>query len=891
MAEKVDTTIRDIFASIDPEGMRLKAEIEVPDNFFRHLLDYFMERGYLTTLPEREKFVDYRALAKENPKLMDGKKDAIPRDVTWLKVMRLPIHPSEAKEYDLLSRWQSALSSLHTWGHRLIFLLQRKNGETGMYLGTTALSRSSSAQQALAQFNEVARNSMPGIDLHPLVTPKERLEFGVNLSDHKAIGAITGIPSLRKNSQFGILQTLDQIAFGLQNIGGDDCDYSLMVIADPVCDEDISDAINNYRKLGSEIHTDVLRTATDGTNRSEAKTSNVGLGAIAGALGIGLGFIAQAAGSIAGSLGGIFSKSITKTVGSTTSTSTQYLDKFAEYAEKLTDFHCQRLQRGRNLGFWNTGIYVMGQTNHDVNTVMGMLRAVYSGDESFIEPIRAHLLNPSSGALDIVQRCDLIPFVSEKAPVEVQKADWNVLGSLYQYVSTPLNTEELSIATSLPRRDVPGLRFVKTSVRFASNPAPVQGDSIYLGKIVDTGVVQKNAYRIDPNALVRHAIVAGSTGSGKSTTCKNIIQEVLSRDVPVMIVEPAKDDYVRWAIGLNAKIDADASLSDEEKERRKFRIYMPGAEYFDGVKLNRLKLNPFEPAAVQDAPIDMMTRCEQMIALFNASLPASDVLPVLIDESLYRYVHEQVGDAFLGGDMPRMRDYPRLDGVIETARRVLAARGYDKKVQDDIRAALETRFAYLTRGKRGLVLNVNNSTDFNELFGGPVVINLSKVAGMKDKALIMSVLVLALYEYRVSAYTYDAAYRESARMNKLIHLTVVEEAHNLLKKPAVDYGATGNPQEAVAELFGNMLSEIRSYGQGMMIVDQIPSRLIPDAIKNTNYKIVHRLTAPDDYSTMAAGLALREDQRQVIPSLGVGDALICGDLDDAATWVRMDKPS
>jgi DNA helicase HerA-like ATPase len=110
-------------------------------------------------------------------------------------------------------------------------------------------------------------------------------------------------------------------------------------------------------------------------------------------------------------------------------------------------------------------------------------------------------------------------------------------------------------------------------------------------------------------------------------------------------------------------------------------------------------------------------------------------------------------------------------------------------------------------------------------------------------------------------------------------------------KPSADIGNSGNPQQAVADLFSNLMSEIRSYGQGIMIVDQIPTRLVADAIKNTNYKIVHRLTAPDDCAAMAAGLALRADQEKVIPALGVGDAIICGDMDDAAAWVRLNDPN
>ncbi|HPR78626.1 MAG TPA: DUF853 family protein, partial [Candidatus Limiplasma sp.] len=465
------------------------------------------------------------------------------------------------------------------------------------------------------------------------------------------------------------------------------------------------------------------------------------------------------------------------------------------------------------------------------------------------------------------------------------------LGEIYQYVSTPLNTEELSIATSLPRRDVPGLRFIKTAVRFASNAALAVGDVIHLGSIMDAGIQQSTSYTIDMNALVRHALVTGSTGSGKTTTCKNIINEVLAKDVPVLIIEPAKDEYVRWALEYNHRLDDDQSLNEAQRAQRRFDIYMPGMEMMDGVHLKRLKLNPFQPAAIEDAPIDMMTRVEQITALINASLPVADVLPVLIDETLFTYAMKSLGTEASKNEQAQRDEYPRLDGVMATARQVLAARGYDKRVQDDIGAALQTRFSYLTRGKRGDILNVNRSTDAQQLFGHPTVINVSRLASAKDKALIMSILLLSLYEFRISAYTYDESYRVKMQQNKLSHLTVIEEAHNLLMKPVMDTSGAGNPQQVVADLFTNILSEIRSYGQGMMIVDQVPTRLIADAIKNTNYKIVHRLVAPDDCTVMAAGLALRPDQVSTIAALSIGDAIVCGDMDDAAAWVHLNKPA
>ncbi|MCL2513900.1 MAG: hypothetical protein FWF08_08355, partial [Oscillospiraceae bacterium] len=284
-----DTSIKDIFTSINKDSKRLTTDISVPNDFYQELLDYFLERGYLNALPEREKFIDFRVMEKEHPDLFANDKklkhEADFKNITWLKVERLPIHPSESKEYDLLSRWQSVLSTLHTWGHRFIFLLQRKRGETNIYLGAVSLSRSLSSKQALEQFKEAASSGMPGIDLRPVLSGSEKMDFVSNLEDNKTVGAVTGIPSFKKESNFGILQTLDQLAFGIRDINGNERDFSLMVVADPVNDETVSRTISKFRKLGSEIHLDVSRNLSTGENYTEGKSSSFGIGGVVSSIG------------------------------------------------------------------------------------------------------------------------------------------------------------------------------------------------------------------------------------------------------------------------------------------------------------------------------------------------------------------------------------------------------------------------------------------------------------------------------------------------------------------------------------------------------------------------------------------------------------------------------
>lgn len=887
---EIDVTPRDLLKKINVKDQMLDLDVNIPDSFFQTLLEQFFEREYLNDTHEKQ--FQY-SNAKGLPKIQ------------WVQIERLPIHPNQNESYDLLTRWQGVLSSLHVWNYRLIFLLLRKDGQTKIYLGTTSDDKNVTPEVALEQIKEATAASMPGIGLKTL----SKQEIGDYISDSlrsfKEAGSVTGIPSFQKVDDNTLLQTLDPLAFGVRDSNGIEKDYALVVVSEPIKDSDIADIIARYRTLGSKIHTAVKMTGSQTSGQSRSKSEMAAARSGLGILGTVLGSIIGASipfgqsgnflfqgmnlgSSLGNSLAGFFGLDAQVTANGSATVNTDFLDKFAEYAEKMTDKHVERLTEGRNLGFWNTGVYVLGNLPKDVVTVTGMLRSIYSGEDTYLEPIRLHLFNHDSRAKEIIsEQFKLLPLADidlskEAGNLSFHDGQWHLLGKEYQYISTPLNTKELSLATSLPRRDVPGLRFVKTAVRFANNPAVINEDKIQIGNLVDTGVIQNTTYDIDPNSLIRHALIAGGTGSGKSTTCKRILSEVLKNDTPVMIIEPAKDDYVRWAIEMNK------SLPDEKK----FKIYMPGISDFEGVKTEELKINGFAPAYTKGAKVDLLQHSETFATLLNACLPSEDVIPILIEEVVYEQLKMTCNEEnidFEDSENDPLLKYPDIDNMIATANMVMDRKNYEDKVKSNMKEVLLTRFKSLKRGTRGKILNTKESVNYDELFNGNVVINISKFSGSKDKALIMSLIMNALYEYRISKYNNDSEYRKKAQKNKLMHLCLVEEAHNVLLKPEGPK-ASGSPQNAVADLFGNMLSEVRGYGQGFMIVDQVPTRLIDDAIKNTNYKIVHRLSAPDDQDVMARCMAFREDQTYIIPSLEKGNAIICGDEDDAAVWVKIPAP-
>ena len=86
-----------------------------------------------------------------------------------------------------------------------------------------------------------------------------------------------------------------------------------------------------------------------------------------------------------------------------------------------------------------------------------------------------------------------------------------------------------------------------------------------------------------------------------------------------------------------------------------------------------------------------------------------------------------------------------------------------------------------------------------------------------------------------------------------------------------------------------MISEVRAYGQGIVVAEQIPSKLAPDVMKNTNLKIVHRIIAKDDRESIGQTMNLNEEQQNHLGVLTPGMAAIYAEGADHAYLVRLEN--
>ena len=145
--------------------------------------------------------------------------------------------------------------------------------------------------------------------------------------------------------------------------------------------------------------------------------------------------------------------------------------------------------------------------------------------------------------------------------------------------------------------------------------------------------------------------------------------------------------------------------------------------------------------------------------------------------------------------------------------------------------------------------------------------SISRVGAVETKSLIMGLVVMKLQEYRMS---------NADEMNsELKHITVLEEAHNLLKKTSTEQSAdSSNMVGKSVEMLTNAIAEIRTYGEGFIIVDQAPNLLDIAAIRNTNTKIVLRLPESTDREITGGSIALQDAQFDELSKLPTGVAAV-----------------
>ena len=423
---------------------------------------------------------------------------------------------------------------------------------------------------------------------------------------------------------------------------------------------------------------------------------------------------------------------------------------------------------------------------------------------------------------------------------------------------------EIPVMMGLPYKSVSGVTST-SSAEFGRNVFTKESSksarNIDIGAISHMGEVFANSrVRLDLESLSAHCFITGSTGSGKSNTTYKIIDELTAakNDVKFLVIEPAKGEY-KLAFGGMPGIN----------------IFTTNPKYY-----NMLSINPF----AFHEEVHVLEHLDRLIEIFSACWPLYAAMPALLKASFEQAYINHGWDLNHSVYVNRGNGkFPSFMDIVEILPVLLDKSEYSAQTKGDYVGSLVTRVQSLTNGLLGQIFT-GDAIDDDILFDQNTIVDLSRIGSTETKALLMGVLILKLSEYRQSTATGTNC--------PLKHVTILEEAHNLLKRTSSEQSQeSANVQGKSVEMISNSIAEMRTYGEGFIIVDQSPSAVDISAIKNTNTKIIMRLPEASDRDAVGRAVGLNEDQILELSKLDKGVAAIYQNNWLEAVLTKIDKCS
>lgn len=413
------------------------------------------------------------------------------------------------------------------------------------------------------------------------------------------------------------------------------------------------------------------------------------------------------------------------------------------------------------------------------------------------------------------------------------------------------------------RGGIPGIKVKQQAPDFHPGRIhlTVPKGSISLGRFGSTGWAFEPA-----NAFTKHCLITGFTGSGKTVTVLSLLHQFwIDCNIPFLVIESAKQEY-RGLLRVEGFDDTD-----------NLRVYTLGNEV-----CAPFRLNPFEllPGVRVEAHISKLQTC------FEGALPPIGPLSSLIHEALlivYREKGWRLTDQCSRPGEKVWRSFPTMSDFARVVQELITVRGYQGEIRDNLTAAISGRIKPLTLGSKGRMFDTQHSIPApTDLFNIPTILELNDL-NQDDKALVVMFLLTLLREYRETA---------PALAGELKHVTVVEEAHNVLEDVQSKGSAEGSSADTrykAVQSFCNMLAEIRSLGEGLIIADQSPEKLAPDAMRNTNVQIAHQLRDSRDREAIAKAMIMDDEQRDFLGKLAPGNAALFVTGLEKATFIQVPK--
>lgn len=528
----------------------------------------------------------------------------------------------------------------------------------------------------------------------------------------------------------------------------------------------------------------------------------------------------------------------TATVSDGTGQSVQYTYVNKAIENLLTDIQREidKLKQAECSGAFSCAAYFIAGDNAVANRAASLYKSIVLGSGRAANGLHINLWDRDEDTQRILKFLMHLEHPMIRAADDTATVQTVSTGTLLPSVLMPLYY-------LMPLKPLTGIA-VTEHAQFSRDVFQVSGrggKQITIGNLYHMGIEQKEIpIKMDVESLSMHSFITGTTGKGKSTAIYQLLDRLHGQGVHYLIIEPAKGEYKHVFGNLHG-----------------VHVYGTNPEYTP-----LLHTNPFS------FPVGMhvLEHLDGLVEIFNMCWPMYAAMPAILKEAIEHAYVNCGWDLKTSKNKYKERIFPSFEDVKDMVGAVLEESKYSQENKGNYIGALQTRLNSMSTGVYGTVFS-QNEIEEKILFDEDVIVDLSRVRSAETKSLIMGILVLKLQEYRQC--------KEEKPNQPLRHVTVLEEAHNLMKSSRVSGSGEASAVGAKSvEMLSNVIAEVRTYGEGFIIADQAPSDLDISVIRNTNTKIVMCLPNLEDRVITGKAMGLRDEQIDELAKLPVGVAAI-----------------
>ncbi len=570
-----------------------------------------------------------------------------------------------------------------------------------------------------------------------------------------------------------------------------------------------------------------------------------------------IGRMASNAHSIATNIGMNFgvnfsrSSNVTVLMGKNDALTQNFVNYDVKNTLELIEKQIKRVEQSTALGMWDFSAYFMSESPIIANNTAHMYLALTQGENSYLSQSAVNLWeyreerkDDIANIMDFIRRLQHPEFELDIAPDDPSfDPDW-LMYPPHVNATVSLTGRELAYSLNLPKKSVSGLPVLESvafgrEVQKFTPPSEKAPKTLIAGNVYHMRKEDKNIrVKLDMDSLCAHTFITGSTGTGKSNFIYNLLEQIYEEDKHFLVIEPAKGEYKNVLGGFD-----DVS------------VYGTNPMYTE-----LLHINPFS----FPKHINVLEHIDRLVEIFNACWPMYAAMPAVLKDAIER-VYKDKGWIF-SNPAYYSDDFPTFADLIKVLPEIMSESLYSADTKSDYSGALITRVKSLTNGINGEIFCSTKEISNEALFDKNVIVDISRVGSVETKSLIMGILIMKLQEYRM----------QPDEMNEnLQHITVLEEAHNLLRRTSfVQAQESSNLQGKSVEMLTNAIAEMRTYGEGFIIADQAPDMLDEAVIRNTNTKIIFRLPDEHDCELVGKSIALNDVQIKELAKLPAFVAVI-----------------